>query len=42
VKVNNPHFDITSLKLITGIVAENGPLTTRQIIEFMDKQAAQS
>jgi len=42
VKVKNPHFDITPLELITGIVTENGLLTPRQVIEFMDKQAGRS
>ena len=42
VRVKNPHFDITPLELITGIVTENGLLTPRQVIEFMDKQAGGS
>ena len=42
VKVKNPHFDITPLELITGIVTENGLLTSLQVIDFMDKQAGQS
>jgi ribose 1,5-bisphosphate isomerase len=35
VKVKNPSFDITPLELITGIVTENGLLTTEEVISYM-------
>jgi len=37
VKVKNPHFDITPLELITGIVTENGLLTPEEVISNIQK-----
>jgi len=39
VKVKNPHFDITPLELITGIVTENGLLAPEEVISYMQKQS---
>jgi len=39
VRVKNPHFDITPLELITGIVTENGLLTPGEIIRYMQEQS---
>ncbi len=39
VRVKNPHFDITPLELITGIVTENGLLTPGEVISYMPKQS---
>jgi len=39
VRVKNPHFDITPLELITGIVTENGLLTPGEVISYMQKQS---
>ncbi len=38
VRVKNPHFDITPLELITGIVTENGLLTPGEVISYVQKQ----
>jgi len=35
VRVKNPHFDITPLELISGIVTENGLLTPSAVIEYI-------
>ncbi len=35
-RVKNPHFDITPLELVTGIVTENGLLTPEEITSYMD------
>ena len=40
VRVKNPHFDITPLELVTGIVTENGLLSPEEIISNMQKQSA--
>jgi methylthioribose-1-phosphate isomerase len=40
VSIKNPHFDITPLELITGIVTENGLLTPGEVINYMLKQSA--
>ena len=40
VRVKNPYFDITPLELVTGVVTENGLLTPRQVIDYMEKQSA--
>ena len=37
VRVKNPHFDITPLEMITGIVTENGLLTPGEVISYMQK-----
>ncbi len=39
VRVKNPHFDITLLELITGIVTENGLLAPGEVISYMQKQS---
>ncbi len=39
VRVKNPHFDITPLELITGIVTENGLLAPGEVISYMQKQS---
>ena len=39
VRVKNPHFDITPLELITGVVTENGLLTPEEVISYMPKQS---
>jgi len=39
VRVKNPHFDITPLELITGIVTENGLLMPEEVISYMQKQS---
>ena len=39
VRVQNPHFDITPLELITGIVTENGLLTPAEVISYMPRQS---
>ena len=39
VRVKNPHFDITPLELITGIVTENGLLTPAEVISYVPKQS---
>ncbi len=38
VRVKNPYFDITPLKLITGVVTENGLLMPGEIISYMEKR----
>ena len=35
VSVKNPHFDITPLELITGVVTEKGLLSRAEVIEFI-------
>ena len=35
VRVKNPYFDITPLKLVSGIVTENGLLTPEEVIGYM-------
>lgn len=37
VKVKNPYFDITPLELVTGMVTENGLLTTREVINHIQR-----
>lgn len=37
VKVKNPHFDITPLGLVTGIVTENGLLMPEAVIGYLEK-----
>jgi len=37
VKVKNPYFDITPLELITGIVTENGLLSSEEVISYIEK-----
>ncbi len=39
VRVKNPHFDVTPLELITGIVTENGLLAPGEVISYMQKQS---
>jgi ribose 1,5-bisphosphate isomerase len=39
VRVKNPHFDITPLEMIIGIVTENGLLTPGEVISYMQKQS---
>jgi len=39
VRVKNPYFDITPLELITGVVTENGLLTTQEVISYFEKQS---
>jgi len=39
VRVKNPHFDVTPLELITGIVTENGLLTPVEVISYMQEQS---
>ena len=39
VRVKNPHFDVTPLELITGIVTENGLLAPEEVISYMQKQS---
>ena len=36
IRVKNPHFDITPLELVTGIVTENGLLTPEEATGYMD------
>jgi len=38
VKVKNPHFDVTPLELVTGIVTENGLLAPQEVISYLEKQ----
>ena len=35
VRVKNPYFDITPLELVTGIVTENGLLTSEEVISYI-------
>jgi len=39
VRVKNPYFDITPLELVTGIVTENGLLTTGEVISYMGRHS---
>lgn len=39
VKIKNPYFDITTPELITGIVTENGLLTTEEVIGYMKRHS---
>ncbi len=39
VRVKNPYFDITPLKLVSGIVTENGLLTPEEVIGYLAKQS---
>jgi eIF-2B alpha/beta/delta-like uncharacterized protein len=39
VSVRNPHFDVTPLELITGVVTERGIMTPEAIITFLDNQS---
>lgn len=39
VKVKNPHFDITPLELITGIVTENGLLAPEEVTGYMKRHS---
>jgi len=39
VRVKNPHFDITHLELITGIVTEKGLLAPGEVISYMQEQS---
>jgi eIF-2B alpha/beta/delta-like uncharacterized protein len=38
VRVKNPYFDITPLKLVSGIITENGLLLPKEVITYMEKQ----
>ncbi len=40
VRVKNPHFDITPLELVTGIVTENGVLTAEETTGYMEKHSS--
>jgi len=40
VRVKNPYFDITPLKLVTGIITENGLLAPEEVINYIEKQLA--
>ena len=40
VRVKNPYFDITPLKLVSGVVTENGLLTPEEVIGYLAKQSA--
>ena len=42
VRVKNPHFDITPLELVTGIVTENGVLEPEEVISYMQKHSIQN
>jgi len=41
VRVKNPYFDITPLELVTGVVTENGLLTSGEVINYMKKQSVE-
>lgn len=37
VRVKNPYFDITPLKLVAGVVTEHGLLTPEEVISYIEK-----
>jgi len=39
VSIRNPHFDITPLELVTGVVTERGIMTPDAIIAFLNNQS---
>ncbi len=38
VSIRNPHFDVTPLELVTGVVTEQGPMTPDAVITFLNNQ----
>jgi methylthioribose-1-phosphate isomerase len=36
VSIRNPHFDITPLELLTGVVTERGMMTPAAVITFLN------
>jgi methylthioribose-1-phosphate isomerase len=37
--IRNPHFDITTLELVAGVVTERGIMTPEVIIAFLNNQS---